>query len=533
MQLKKIINMGSTPIAVTESITYNDINVSKFENIFNDLLINGYIIAKSFDDDEWLIPCNIQNTPFKLSFHKLFSYKKLCTIIKYYLLLRRASGISPSSIETEFNILRKIILATEGVTSTDQFEKLLSSFSIPWASTLALVLKEFLKFSQLPGHEKYIEICDSFPSPKWKNRDLPNFYHVLLFDEIINDFKYKIVLPRYHKYYPIILWWTITNIIPMRPNEFLRMKYNCLHEKNDGKTWIVIPRSKQKFDSPKQQEYFQHILITDDISKAIKDFQYVLNTYNIHTDNLFPQEFYGQFFSRGIKRPSNRILKHQFQTLLNNFYTEIVEQMYSQHSLDKISPGDTRHFAIINMFLQGFNVLSIARLAGQTTIQHASNYYSHAKLFAQSYVYRLTQTIVEKQAQNKMSGGFLGTKRKIFDNRILYSPKNSDQYQKVDYGYCTDKNFPNNCVEDCRICVNHYFFNPSIEEYDEAIKWLESYSRDLENRINDHLEYIKEFSLSKSHERVNYHESLLTKHSRQLLKYMDHKAIIDAKFIEE
>ena len=87
--------------------------------------------------------------------------------------------------------------------------------------------------------------------------------------------------------------------------------------------------------------------------------------------------------------------------------------MYSQHSLDKISPGDTRHFAIINMFLQGFNVLSIARLAGQTTIQHASNYYSHAKLFAQSYVYRLTQTIVEKQAQNKMSGGFLGTKRKI------------------------------------------------------------------------------------------------------------------------
>ncbi|WP_454015787.1 hypothetical protein [Bacillus sp. Marseille-Q7846] len=243
MQLKKIINMGSTPIAITESITYNDINVSKFEDIFNDLLINGYIIAKSFDDDEWLIPCNIQNTPFKLSFHKLFSYKKLCTVIKYYLLLRRASGISPSTIETEFNILRKIILATEGVTSTDQFEKLLSNFSIPWASTLALVLKEFLKFSQLPGHEKYIEICDSFPSPQWKNRDLPNFYHVLLFDEIINDFKYKISLPRYHKYYPVILWWTITNIIPMRPNEFLRMKYNCLHEKNDGKTWIIIPRS--------------------------------------------------------------------------------------------------------------------------------------------------------------------------------------------------------------------------------------------------------------------------------------------------
>lgn len=47
---------------------------------------------------------------------------------------------------------------------------------------------------------------------------------------------------------------------------------------------------------------------------------------------------------------------------MNNFYKEIVEQMYLQHSLDKISPGDTRHFAIINMFLQGFNVLSIARL---------------------------------------------------------------------------------------------------------------------------------------------------------------------------
>ncbi|ALQ67925.1 hypothetical protein ATN06_11260 [Bacillus thuringiensis] len=53
--------MGNTPIAVTESITYNDLNVSKSENIFNDLLINVYIMEKSFDDDELLIPCNIKN----------------------------------------------------------------------------------------------------------------------------------------------------------------------------------------------------------------------------------------------------------------------------------------------------------------------------------------------------------------------------------------------------------------------------------------------------------------------------------------
>ncbi|MEM5658002.1 hypothetical protein AAHB50_15080 [Bacillus toyonensis] len=81
------------------------------------------------------------------------------------------------------------------------------------------------------------------------------------------------------------------------------MKYNCLPETNDGKTWIVIPRSKQKFDSPEQQENFQNILVTDDIYKAIKDFQYVLDTYNIHSDNLFPQEFYCQFFLEVLRDP--------------------------------------------------------------------------------------------------------------------------------------------------------------------------------------------------------------------------------------
>lgn len=83
--------------------------------------------------------------------------------------------------------------------------------------------------------------------------------------------------------------------------------------------------------------------------------------------------------------------RRDFDYLKKKFYEEVVENIYGQYNIERIRSGDTRHFAIINMCLQGFNMLSIARMAGQEDLKSQHSYFSHAEHFSQSYVYRLAQ----------------------------------------------------------------------------------------------------------------------------------------------
>ncbi|MGM2827114.1 site-specific integrase, partial [Bacillus cereus group sp. Bce006] len=68
---------------------------------------------------------------------------------------------------------------------------------------------------------------------------------------------------------------------------------------------------------------------------------------------------------------------------------------------------------------------------------------------------------------------------------------------RVQYGLCSElkENFPNTCIEFCEFCPK-YIFSPSINEKDDAIKWLSSHSEDLKQRIEEAISLLESlFSL--------------------------------------
>ena len=51
------------------------------------------------------------------------------------------------------------------------------------------------------------------------------------------------VYKRQELYFPLYLWWKITNIIPLRLVEFCIIPYDCIKESADGKNYIYLRRS--------------------------------------------------------------------------------------------------------------------------------------------------------------------------------------------------------------------------------------------------------------------------------------------------
>lgn len=112
----------------------------------------------------------------------------------------------------------------------------------------AASLLEFIDFAQniiLP--EEYHELILSYYHLKSSDliRILPKTQDVLKFSLVVeNYFENEKNDIDYWEYYPIYLWWTITNIIPIRINEFCNLKYDCITKDDEG-YYLILPRSEQ------------------------------------------------------------------------------------------------------------------------------------------------------------------------------------------------------------------------------------------------------------------------------------------------
>ena len=155
-----------------------------------------------------------------------------------------------------------------------------------------------------------------------------------------------------------------------------------------------------------------------------------------------------------------------FNDLKDRFYKIIVEEKYGRCNLERVKAGDTRHFAIINMCLQGFSMHNIATLAGHSELKITQGYFSHVKHFAQSYVYRLAQLKLETEIGFRMDNSIIGWKKYIVHKSNIEKEKITEKHVgRVQYGLCSElkENFPNTCIEFCEFCPK-YIFSPSINE---------------------------------------------------------------------
>ncbi|MFL0373054.1 hypothetical protein ACH0BY_03985 [Paenibacillus amylolyticus] len=525
--------VGKSTVSVIEHLQYDKTDSTLYLNNFSTLKENGYIVADSFYDHIWTLPCKIKANDFQLVFD-LDIYGDLNEAVKAFITLRKSSGVSSHKCYDELQFLKKTIRLSKGLEQTNNLKDKLLSMSEPRAYTLSNVLKNFISFFPFEQGEEVLRICSSIPFATSGNRNLPHFHDVLIFNDIVNDFFQTKPIKNTLKFMPIMFWWLITNILPQRPTELLLMNIDCLEHRNDESMWLKVPRIKNESDSPERVIKYDSIQIDAKTYQLISIYKMKLNEFGIKDEYLFPRDFYQMFRKKPKRQAFNRMTLYNFEFLLQEFYIEVVEGLYSETNLEKIKPGDTRHFAIINMFLQGFNMLSIARMAGHDVIATQDNYYSHAEHFSQSYVYILAQKMLERKISDTMPEGFIGWRRDAYDRGKIYNNQDTWDMLKVDYGYCKEMKeiFPSSCVEDCRIC-NNYVFKPDIEKYEQGIEWLQDYSGMLNQRMNELHLVMKEQSSSSLLSKHPYSDEILKTNSMKLVKYMNHKAVVESILMEE
>ncbi|OMF77878.1 hypothetical protein [Paenibacillus peoriae] len=537
MKVKSIINSGSINIEVIQKIQFDATKLDYYEDLFQSMKTSGYLIAEAFNSIIWFIKDELEATPQKLVFD-IEVYRDLNNALKGYALIMRMSGSSKQTIVTHINLLKKAIIQSNAFHDLDAFEIYLHGLSTNSAYVTALALRYFFDFYSLVESDSCLQILSKLEYPKNTNRSLPPFNEVFEFNDIINEFTENEPKnsPQKLYFYIVELWWYVTNIVPMRPNEFLRMRQKCMEHKRDGTYWMEIPRSKSLSQTLEKEIWYQWIQINYKTFAILNQYVNQLDELVPNSLYLFPSEIHNKFVKQCNKKKIYRDIKFLTTTQLNGwidrFYQEIVEQRYGVYVHHKIRGGDTRHFAIINMFLQGYNMLSISRMAGQTRIESPEHYYSHMKNLAETYTYRLASLrMKEVNVEEQLSTGFFGLRRKAYDTGKMYNEEELAYLRDVEFGKCRDQDFPNNCIEDCRHCPSYIFF-PPINQYTEGIKWLEDHSEAITQKMNQQVKMMGIIFGKSTELNAEEVQNELKQASRNLQHHMDQKINVDMQLLE-
>ncbi|WP_251555340.1 site-specific integrase [Neobacillus muris] len=538
MELRTKIGSINTNAIIEKktNVEFKTFDINEYKEMFQQLVDTNYMLG-SFEDIHWEIPDKLVDYPIILSFDIEVHYD-LNKTLKGYTILRLISGRSPFTVYNELAILKKVILATNGFQDIKALESLLEIQSANYSYQgyqISTDVKRFVSFHKVENHEKIEDICNNI-SLRRLSRELPLFEDIMIFDDIINDYFRNYSSDETFKFLPIMIWWLLTNVLPMRPSEFTLIEKDCLkvidHFRNPYR--ISVPRIKNESSSPDFVIRYDLIEIDRSTYELLSRSIQKIKSLDFDSEYLFPVELLTMFRKRRSKKKNSRMNRRDFDYLKKEFYEKVVEGIYGQYGLERIKSGDTRHFAIINMCLQGFNMLSIARMAGQDDIRSQYSYYSHAEHFAQSYVYRLAQRKNEIKVSKNIGNGIIGWRRFIYDKGKSKTINNVENIVgRVQYGTCMEQKdvFPNSCIEYCEFCSN-YIFNPSINEHQEAIKWLLDSSKTLEIKIRESIALMKEISTNLANSLRSSNDDTLKTTSRSLLAYMDMKATVDSRLME-
>lgn len=238
-------------------------------------------------------------------------------------------------------------------------------------------------------------------------------------------------------------------------------------------------------------------------------------------------------YSPDSKINPERFSLNQFSLLLDHFYSKVIIKKFHRSNLARITPGDTRHFAFCNMMLQGFNMLSIARMGGHHSLHSQMHYHGHLDHFAESYVYTLAQSHrMDRITFSNYDANF--NFRELVTKGKLYDLSNFNEFHEVDYGYCTDH--PARCeIGDCRFCK--HFFIPR-QDLQHAMKWLKDSSDSLGTRIKEQLNFIKRlvkdmvYNLKTLEYQYSAQENLSSA-ANELKRMLDQKSLVDSWMEDE
>ncbi|MCB2297934.1 hypothetical protein [Clostridium tagluense] len=283
------------------------------------------------------------------------------------------------------------------------------------------------KFDEFMGgiYSKYVELfSENVVSRSYKTRKLVSFLSVFKFNEIIESFyiRNKNNIDVLLKWYPIIIWWKLTSIIPIRPSELINIERNCL-EKENSEYFITLKRSIGKNSGYK----FGNTSIEDNcyyndkvcIDKKMYTFfeKYFEDMKNSEGKFLFSKELYVSLHRSGPNLNKNKFIVSNLNWMLEQFYQKIVQDKYNykvyyrnersleeleENEIEKLTLYDSRHIAIINAIFLGNEIETVQRLARHEDINTTYSYFQHQHEYTKSFALSFSKKMLHKDDIQKV-----------------------------------------------------------------------------------------------------------------------------------
>ncbi|MDM8151344.1 integrase [Priestia megaterium] len=528
-------------ISVAKSIfTYSITDVNEYKEIFSKWLDLNIISTKSFKNNKWTLIDKYNNRR-----NLVFDIKdsKLNTTLKCFALSIIEQEFSINHIQQVVSSVHEVIEITHGfnIAYLTALEDYIGKHNYAKRNNLANFTIQFFSFTSIDFSEEFKDVCAPFLNSIQRSRELPNYQHILFFDEKMNFFLEEGSLFERKKYFPIVLWWKLTTIIPLRPIEFLTLQRDCVVKKTETFFQITLPRKKQRATLRRDIDITDTLQINKETYELIQEF-HDYSSHSAKNNYLFTYDYYKEhkeFFGSESLKETEFLPRRQLDSLLDQFYSNVLIKKYSYSGSEKLTLGDTRHFAFCNMMLQGFNMLSIARIGGHSRLDKQQHYWGHLKYFSESWVYNFAEKHRRLDHLNKTMPDAYFTEdiRRIINSYKLNKSEEFDNALPVDYGYCVDNNYPNNCSGDCRHCL-HYRFHPKKENLNEAINWLTDFSQTLSRKIDEQISLLTYISQTVNYDLTSLTYSItdqeeLSYTANELNRLLHQKAMIDSKLPNE
>ena len=466
-------------IVIKEEISFSLENKQKYIDEFNYLKTKGVIAQDdTFEGVSWEI--TIAKTTDRLNFpmNEFFyrrvtngrdielSFQEFNVAFRRYILEMVYNAYSSGVIKQFMSYFQSFIEKTSflDVSKISNIERLQIT-GVESVSYERLI--DVLAFMNVEVPDEYLDVYEDVEEQKYESRKLPNFLSIFDFIEIIKDFRVNATKDELAKFYPIVLWWNISFIIPLRPSEILVTKYDCIKELGD-KFYLTINRTtkkgapnKYRTDKFDVDSYYEAETI--EINRELYE---EIDEYRKMTDDLFQNHKKEFLFSMDLYKSTKNIRKNikrlnnqkfsssDFKYLLDRFYVEIVQNKYNRTLLSRygenselaeqdgyietLVPYDSRHIAIINLILMGNEHYTVMKMAGHNSLRTTKGYYDHleeyTKAYSINYAKYLSTKTTEKFSEVKDFNDFSPSKSLVNWRKIS---NNKNNFTKVDGGFCT------------------------------------------------------------------------------------------------
>ncbi|WP_251552385.1 hypothetical protein [Neobacillus muris] len=537
------------------------------ENLINDPLLK----CGAFEDDEWVF-FRISNSDGRIrnfNFRELNNYENRNYLPKDFKLMVKCwitdliKKHKPGTVAGYYAAFMKFLEQSNGldpslIDETIKWINSTNSLKNKYKLTMISVVLNFMDYTDIFVGELFIPSLLNLRRKikvKKKIRVLPPSKDILIFSKCLDDYYFELksntnttseMSSNEARFMPIIIWWKITTVIPIRPSEFCDLERNCIFEEK-GNYYLRLPRHKYPKNHPnvidtvridkKLYEVIQsYIIKTNSFGNSV-----TLISYNSILKTSSP--FERQVMAR--QKINTNIFNHsELYNLLIDFYQKIVFEKYKFpiKTSNMLKPNDSRHIAIFSLVMQGISPIEIARLANHRTISMQLNYAHHTEYWIDSEVFSLLKKFKFTQKSPPIKKGLVLNKDSTIalaahipnDLKIkALSPPTTPYWKKPlrEIGYCSDKQ--QRCeTEDCIFCSH---WRSSYEELIKKKEIIKNKIQDRKRNIDELVTFITNLhSIMLSDELSRTHPINLSKLKSAKFQIKESiNEIVDLKLLEE